>query len=99
MDSSLDPCVIRMIFMPAEARAANILAAIPATPGKPGPCNKRRDMDGMEAMPRTGQLLGAPCLTILVPGLSGLKVLSIRTGIPRSIAGRIAGGCKTFAPK
>ena len=53
----------------------------------------------LNAMARGSPSVPSADCWIRVPGACGRIAFRIRTGIPRSIAGRIVSGCRTLAPK
>ncbi len=99
IESSLEACVIRITLSRRRARALNILAAMPVTPGIPMPCMLMRLIAGMEAMPRTGKALAEACDAMRVPGAAGSFQQRRRIGMPEAMAGRKAAGLSDFAPK
>ena len=84
--------------MPSSRSAPNKRCAVPGTPIIPVPSRFSSAIPSIVARPFTSNV-DAAFASMRVPGCSGLNVLRMKIGSPRSTAGAIVLGWITFAPK
>ena len=98
IECSEEPCEIITTEIPARCSAANTRSAVPGTPIMPAPSTLTSASWPIAVMPLTGGSAGEVA-AITLPGCAGLKVLRMRIGIWRAIAGCMVCGWMTLAPK
>ena len=81
MECSEEPCVRKMILIPARDNVPNNRDAMPTTPTIPVPSMRSTAISEIEEIPLISLLDFPESLETKVPGCSGLKVFLIISGI------------------